>query len=118
MEGVKHDGGKPRLGLIHKSFMWALATTLTKGAQKYNEYNWLGGMDWSRPYDATLRHLTAWWDGESKDLESGDSHLWHAAAEIMFLVVFEVLGLGKDNRYKHPPKKREFTVDNIRQIQG
>lgn len=118
MTGVKHDGGKPKLGLVHKAFMWALATTLTKGAAKYSKYNWLGGMDWDRPYDALLRHLTAWWDGESNDAESGDSHLWHAAAELMFLVVYEVLGLGKDTRYIPAPKKREFTEENIRTIQG
>lgn len=116
MSGVKHDDGKPRLGLIHRVFLWALATTLTKGAAKYSTYNWLGGMDWDRPYDAALRHLTAWWDGESLDKESGDSHLWHAAAEIMFLVVYEALGLGTDTRYK-AKQVSSVTVTNLRPLQ-
>jgi hypothetical protein len=100
LDGKKFDEGKPELGLVSKSLIWAVGTILTFGAKKYGAHNWRGGLAWSRPYNAILRHLTAWWDGESLDAESGKSHLWHAATEIMFLIEYEERGTGHDDRYK------------------
>lgn len=39
-----------------------------------------------RYYDAAIRHLTAWWDGERNDPESNLPHLAHAACCIIFLL--------------------------------
>lgn len=39
-----------------------------------------------RYYDAAIRHLTAWWDGECNDPESNLPHLAHAACCIIFLL--------------------------------
>lgn len=99
--GKKHDGGKNRLDLIPVSTIIALGKVLTHGAGKYGDRNWEKGLDWNRPYGAALRHLTAWWDGEDLDKESGMSHLWHAACEISFLIEYEANQTGKDNRPKH-----------------
>lgn len=99
-ETIKFDEGKLRLSLIPRSLFIALGTVLTYGARKYEPYNWAKGTDWSRLYDATLRHLTAWWDGEDKDPESGYSHLWHALTNICFLIVYVAHGRGKDDRPK------------------
>lgn len=101
LDGKKFDEGKPRMGLIATSALWALAKVLTMGASKYGDSNWRLGMDWHRPYDAAQRHLTAWWDGEDKDSESGHSHLWHAFTEIMFLIEYEAKGIGRDTRFKN-----------------
>mgnify|MGYP001616237183 CR=1 FL=1 len=98
--GVKHDLGKTRLGLIAPEYLEALGQILTEGARKYSDHNWQTGMHWSRAYDALLRHLNAWNAGEDLDLESGKSHLWHAAAELMFLTTFEMRKSGTDDRYK------------------
>jgi hypothetical protein len=100
LNGKKNDSGKPMLGLVPKSLIWAVGTILTMGCVKYGKNNWRGGLHWSRPYDALLRHLTAWWDGEDKDSESGHSHLWHAACELSFLIEYEEKHFGKDDRYK------------------
>lgn len=100
LDGKKNDSGKPRLGLISRVFLWGIAEILTHGAKIYGDHNWREGMLWSRPYDALQRHLTAWWDGEDIDKDSGKSHLWHAAAELQFLVEYESKGMGKDDRYK------------------
>jgi len=51
--------------------------------------NWEKGIAWSRVYGAALRHLNAWYGGENLDPETGRSHLWHAATNIMFLMEFE-----------------------------
>jgi hypothetical protein len=99
LDGKKFDEGKPQLGLVTRTLIWGIGTIMTMGVSKYGRDNWRGGMAWSRPYDALLRHLTAWWDGENKDAESGHSHLWHAAAELMFLIEYEAKKLGQDDRH-------------------
>lgn len=57
-------------------------------------------MDWSRPWSACQRHITAWWQGEDKDSETGFSPLWHADGCIVFLVSYELRGIGHDDRPK------------------
>jgi hypothetical protein len=98
--GKKFDEGKPQLSLVPKSLIWAVGTVLTFGAKKYGTDNWRRGLAWSRPYNALLRHLTAWWAGETVDAESGKSHLWHAATELAFLIEYEETNRGDDDRYK------------------
>lgn len=97
-EGQKFDQDKPRMDLLPPELLWATASVLTFGAEKYSARNWEKGMAWSRPYAALLRHMTAWWAGEDTDEESGMSHLWHAACCIAFLVAFEDRGTGTDDR--------------------
>ena len=58
---------------------------MTHGAKKYSAHNWMKGFDWSRLYDASQRHLTAWNMGEDIDPESGFPHLAHALCCIMML---------------------------------
>lgn len=99
LDGKKFDEGKPELGLVPKSLIWATGTILTFGAKKYGAHNWRKGLAWSRVYNAILRHLTAFWDGENNDLETGKSHLWHAATELAFLIEFEEKELGNDDRH-------------------
>jgi len=89
MSGVKHDQGKLRMDLIPKELLDGVAEVLTFGAEKYSEHNWREGLDWSRCYGAMMRHMTAWWDGERNDQESGLSHLAHAGCCLAFLMTFE-----------------------------
>ena len=42
-----------------------------------------------RYYDAAMRHLYAWFNGEPKDIETGESHLAHAICCLLFLLWFE-----------------------------
>ena len=100
IDGKKYDEGKPELGLVPKSLIWAVGIILTFGAKKYGPNNWRNGFIWSRVYNALLRHLTAWWGGEDLDTETGKSHLWHAACELAFLIEFEESRTGQDDRYK------------------
>ena len=104
--GVKFDLGKTRLGLIAPEFLEGLGRVLTAGAKKYSDHNWSKGMHWTRAYDALLRHTNAWNAGEDLDAESGMPHLWHAAAELMFLVAFEARKSGTDDRFRAEPSAR------------
>lgn len=116
MAGVKHDSGKLPYHLISPWILRALAVILGFGAKKYSARNWEQGMDWSRVFGALQRHTWAWWEGENVDPETGESHLWHAACCIMFLVDYEARGVGKDDR-PNTPIKEDPTLDRPEQLE-
>lgn len=96
--GVKYDEGKTTYHLLPPEGPKAVATILAYGAKKYAPRNWEQGMDWSRPFNALHRHLSAWWSGETHDPDTGYSHLWHAATNLFFLIAYEARGKGTDDR--------------------
>jgi hypothetical protein len=98
-KGLKYDNGKPRLSLIPKEALWGMAQALTYGAQKYAADNYKLGIEYRRLADATLRHLTAWLDGEELDPESGLSHLDHAMASMAMLKYMATNVPEMDDRY-------------------
>jgi len=104
-EGLKFDDDKIRLELLPPELMTAVGSILTFGAKKYTDRNWELGMDWSRVYGALLRHLNAWWSGDTFDPETGKSHLWHAGCCIAFLIAYEQRGTGTDDRPRHKVKE-------------
>lgn len=100
VEGVKFDSGKRRVDLVPTEAINALADVLTAGAVKYGTHNWRHGMDWSRVYGAAQRHMLAFWGGDDIDEESGMPHLWHALTNMAFLVSYQALSVGRDDRWK------------------
>ena len=85
--GRKFDGGKPRYGLLPPKALKATAEILTFGAEKYEPNNWKRVPDaQNRYFDALMRHLWAWKEGETTDAESGKNHLAHAMCCLMFLL--------------------------------
>ena len=99
-EGVKFDADKIPYHLIAPELLSAIAEILAFGAKKYAPRNWEKGMAWHRPFRACIGHMWDWWRGEEADPETGKSHLWHAACCIMFLVTYEMRGIGEDDRPK------------------
>lgn len=97
-EGLRYDEGKHQWGLLPFDAVRCIVKVLDYGSKKYAPRNWEAGMDWSRCFNSLLRHLTAWWEGESKDPETGFSHLWLAGCNILFLIAYELRGVGKDDR--------------------
>ena len=97
-EARKDDGGKLPWHLAPWDAFRAIVFILAFGARKYGDRNWEEGMDWSRLWSACMRHLTAWWEGEPGDPETGKSHLWHAGCCIIFLIAYEIRGKGRDDR--------------------
>lgn len=69
------------------------------GAAKYGEDNWRKGIASKRLLGAALRHTLAYLGGESKDPETGLSHMAHAMVNCMFLLEFEVTNPKLDDRY-------------------
>ncbi|MCK1479342.1 hypothetical protein IVB27_32530 [Bradyrhizobium sp. 197] len=98
IQGHKDDKGKDPWSLAPFDAFSAIVKVLKFGAEKYAPRNWEKGMLWSRPFDALMRHLTAWWEGEKCDSDTGYSHLWHAGCCIVFLIAYEIRGIGQDDR--------------------
>lgn len=106
--GVKYDGEKNRWDLFPYDVLDEVAGVLTDGAKKYRDRNWEVGMRWGRPFAATHRHTSAWnqrdprhvivRDGITLDRESGRPALAHAICELMFLLAYELRGVGEDDR--------------------
>jgi len=87
-EGTKYDKGKNRLELLPVSAVNEIARVFTKGAEKYEDNNWMKGIKFSRVYGALQRHITAWWDRNDTDEEWGISHLCHAGCCLLFLITY------------------------------
>lgn len=104
-EGRKDDAGKAQWHLMPWDALQGIVAVLGFGARKYPPRNWEHGMAWSRCYDALIRHMTAWFQGEAKDPETGMSHLWHAGACILFLIAYEMRGIGTDDRPPPTPRR-------------
>lgn len=104
----KFDGGKARISLIPRSFLNGTAKALMFGAEvKYSDHNWRKGLVWSRLFDATERHLGSWIECDDNDNESGLNHLYHAAANIAFLIEHQEKGLGIDDRFKYEEESNQ-----------
>lgn len=98
--GKKFDAGKPMLSLVPARPLIEVARVLTYGASKYDRHNWRKGMAWSRLLDASLRHITAFNDGEDVDPETGICHLAHAICGLMFVLEYTQTHPVLDDRYK------------------
>lgn len=92
--GKKYDGGKPRYGLLPPQALKDVVKVLTMGAIKYGDDNWKMVKDGNKRYfDAMMRHSWQWKeDPESKDEDSGISHLAHAICCALFLLEKEYIG--------------------------
>lgn len=86
----KFDQGKLPIGLVDPQFIKDVAEILQFGAEKYAPESWKNVENGeNRYYDALQRHLLEYKLGIPNDLDSGKSHLKHAACNIMFLLYFE-----------------------------
>lgn len=99
-KGLKHDQGKPPLGLVSREAMEQLARVLDFGQQKYERWNWSKGLAYQRVIDAALRHLYAFADGEDNDSESLLPHIAHAMCCCMFLLDYAKNHPENDDRRK------------------
>lgn len=88
---TKFDGDKIRLELLEPEFIKGIGKIITFGANKYSADNWkkADGEDITRIKGALLRHLYAYLGGEEFDPETGESHLYHAGCNLMFLDYFD-----------------------------
>ena len=86
---LRFNKGKPNMSNIPPKFLLGMAKIMTMGEQKYGKNNWKKGNNTSVAYDSAMRHILNWYSGESNDSESGDSHLFHAAVNLMMCWYYE-----------------------------
>ena len=105
----KQSNPKDRLGIrkvpfhvIPSGVIGELGLALLEGARKYGRHNWRTiGVVTSVYYDAAIRHLTAFWEGEDIDPDSGLPHIVKAMACLTVLRDAQIASMCEDNR---PPR--------------
>lgn len=89
-KGSKFDSGKPRFSLLPTGVLTPILKVLEYGAKKYSANNWQQVENSrTRYYDAAMRHIQAWFEGETNDPETNEPHLAHAMCCLMFLLWFD-----------------------------
>lgn len=75
------------IGLVPSTGINLAAVAFLEGAMKYGRYNWrVAGVKTSIYYDAAMRHMEKYWNGEECDWETEVPHLASALACIMIIV--------------------------------
>jgi hypothetical protein len=98
--GLRYNTGKLRYDLLPPDGVKALVEVYTMGAQKYAARNWEKGLSYMDCVASLKRHLTAFEMGENKDGESGLYHMAHVVWNAMAILVFQLRGIGNDDRPK------------------
>ncbi len=103
-------GQKPeQFSLLPWEALGEIAKVYAYGADKYARDNYRKGYNFHLSFDACLRHLSLFWQGQDLDQESGLPHLAHAAFHLNALLVYcgdqERYGLFDDRQTARWPKK-------------
>jgi hypothetical protein len=90
---------KPSIAAVPPIAVFEIGRVMVNGAEKYGRFNYREhAVTSSTYYDAAMRHLMSWWDGEENADDSGLSHLAHAAACLCILLDSKSLGKLNDDR--------------------
>ena len=90
VQGRKDDSAKIRYSLLPVGTVNQVVQVLEFGSKKYADNNWQKVENSrTRYYDAAMRHIDAWLNGDLKDAETGLPHLAHAICCLMFLMWFD-----------------------------
>lgn len=85
---------------------------MLEGALKYGRHNYrVVGVRASVYYDAALRHLTSFWEGQDTDPDSGLSHLVKCLACLYVLRDSQHMGNWVDDRPPVIPNKDEWVLE-------
>jgi hypothetical protein len=97
---------KAPLSCVPLGVVAELGVAMLEGAAKYGRHNYRGvGVRASVYFDATIRHLFKWWEGEDIDADSSMHHVTKALASLAVLRDAQMQGKCSDDR---PPASVEF----------
>ena len=92
---------------------YEVALAMLEGARKYGRHNYrVMGVRASVYYDAAMRHLTTFWEGEDIDPDSGIHHLMKAAACLFVLRDSMFMENWVDDRPPQYPQKLDMASLN------
>lgn len=90
---------KPPLAFIPPAALLVMGGAMADGARKYGHANWRNNpVSATVYYDAAMRHLLSWMDGEDFAEDSGVHHLGHVMACCAILIDAMSVGTLNDNR--------------------
>lgn len=93
--------------------MLELGLAMMEGGRKYGTHNYRAiGVRSSTYYNAALRHITAWWEGEDIDPDSGLSHIVKAMSSLLVLRDSMHMGNLEDDRPPQYPKGMQMNELN------
>lgn len=102
---------KPPVRAIPPSAIIALGLAMENGELKYGLMNWrTRDVSSSVYYDAAMRHLMSWWDGEDRAADSNVHHLAHVMACCAILIDAEINGNLHDDRPARGPVAAMITT--------
>lgn len=91
--------------------MGELGVAMLEGALKYGRHNYrISGARASVYYDGLWRHMTAWWEGQDIDPDSGLSHITKAIAGLVVLRDCMIRGNFTDDR---PPSADPQWIEDL-----
>ena len=97
---------KAPMSTVSGPVMAEIGVAMLEGASKYGRHNYRAvGVRASVYYDATMRHLMGWWEGEDIDADSGLSHVTKAIASLVVLRDAMIQSMFTDDR---PPRSAPF----------
>lgn len=90
---------KAPLSCVPMNVVAELGVAMLEGASKYGRHNWrASGVRSSVYFDAVMRHMIAWWEGEDIDPDSNLSHVIKAMATLTVLRDAQISGMLEDDR--------------------
>ena len=97
---------KAPLSTLPMGVVAEMGVAMLEGAAKYGRHNYRGvGVRASVYFDATMRHLVSWWEGEDIDPDSGLSHVTKALVSLAVLRDAMMQDKCEDDR---PPRSAPF----------
>lgn len=97
---------KAPLSTVPMPVIAEVGVAMLEGTLKYGRHNYRGvGVRGSVYFDATLRHILSWWEGESVDPDSGLNHITKAIASLVVMRDAMLQGKFTDDR---PPRSKNF----------
>lgn len=90
---------KAPMSTVSAPVMAEVGVAMLEGALKYGRHNYRAvGVRASVYYDATMRHLMQWWEGEDIDPDSQMSHITKAITSLVVLRDAMIRGKVEDDR--------------------
>ena len=95
---------KVPMSCVSSPVVMEVALGMMEGARKYGRHNYrIAGVRASVYYDASMRHLMDWWEGQDIDPASGLSHVTKAITSLFVLRDAMLNEMWTDDR---PPKHK------------
>jgi hypothetical protein len=97
---------KAPMSTVPANVLAEIGVAMLEGASKYGRHNYrAAGVRASVYYDAAMRHLISWWEGEDIDPDSGMSHITKLLACMTVMRDAMHQGMWTDDR---PPVSKPF----------